>query len=151
MTGAGVRTDVTAPAVAEILKEVRGMADKLMSADELRLAKDALARSLPGSFETSSNAAGSFSNVYIYDLGLDYFTRYPARVESVTAEQAQAAAKKYLAPEKLIVIAVGDRAKIEPELKKLNLGTTEVRTTEGRRSPRRLKTTINAEFAEHAE
>jgi zinc protease len=131
--GAGVRTDVTAPAIAEILKEVRGMADAPMSADELRLSKDALARSLPGAFETSSNAAGSFSNVYIYDLGLDYFTKYPARVESVTTEQAQAAAKKYLAPEKLIVVAVGDRAKIEPELKKLNLGTTEVRTPEGKK------------------
>ena len=35
VTGAGVRTDVTAPAVTEILKEVRGMADKPMSADEL--------------------------------------------------------------------------------------------------------------------
>ena len=133
VTGAGVRTDVTAPAVTEILKEVRGMADKPMSADELRLSKDALARSLPGAFETSTNAAGSFSNVYIYDLGLDYFTKYPARVESVTTEQAQAAAKKYLAPEKLIVVAVGDRAKIEPELKKLNLGTTEVRTPEGKK------------------
>jgi zinc protease len=133
VTGAGVRTDVTAPAVTEILKELRGMADKPMSADELRLSKDALARSLPGAFETSSNAAGNFSNVYIYDLGLDYFTRYPARVESVTTEQAQAAAKKYLAPEKLIVVAVGDRAKIEPELKKLNLGTTEVRTPDGKK------------------
>ena len=51
----------------------------------------------------------------------------------MTTEQAQAAAKKYLAPEKLIVVAVGDRVKIEPELKKLNLGTTELRTAEGKK------------------
>jgi zinc protease len=131
VTAAGVRTDVTAPAVNEILKEVRGIVEKPINADELRLAKDALARSLPGAFETSSNAAGSFSNVYIYDLGLDYFTRYPARVDSVTADQAQAVAQKYLVPGKLIVIAVGDRAKIEPELRKLNLGTIEARAPDG--------------------
>ena len=93
VTGAGVRTDVTAPAVTEILKEVHGMAEKPMNADDLRLAKDALARSLPGAFETSANAAGNFSNVYIYDLGLDYFTRYPARVDAVSAEQAQGTAQ----------------------------------------------------------
>ena len=104
-----------------------------MGADEMRLAKDALARSLPGAFETSENAAASFSNVYIYDLGLDYYTRYSARVEAVTAEQAQAVAQKYLAPDKLIVVAVGDRAKIEPELRKLNLGAVEMRTPDGKK------------------
>ncbi len=134
VTGGGVRADVTAPAVTEILKEVRGMADKPMNADELRLAKDALARSLPGAFETSSNAAGSFSNVYIYDLGLDYFTKYPARVDAVTAEQAQAVAQKYLVPNTLIVVAVGDRAKIEPELTKLNLGAVEIRTPDAKKA-----------------
>ena len=123
---AGVRTEVTAPAVTEILKELRGMAEKPMNADELGLAKDSLTRSLPGTFETSLSAAGSFSNVYVYDLGLDYFTRYPARVGAVTTDQTQAVARKYLGLEKLIVVAVGDRAKIEPELRKLELGAVEV-------------------------
>ena len=51
--------------------------------------------------------AGSLSSIYVYDLGLDYFTKYPAQVSAVTAEAAQAAAKTYLVPEKLIVVAVG--------------------------------------------
>ncbi len=135
LVGAGVRTDVTAPAVSEIFKEVRGMVEKPMAADELRTAKDALARSLPGTFETSASAASSYSNVYIYDLGLDYFTRYAERVEAVTAAQAQAAASKYLVADRLIVVAVGDRAKIEPELRKLDLGPVEVWSAEGKRVP----------------
>ncbi len=126
VSGAGVRTEVTAPAVTEILKELRGMVEKPMNGDELRLAKDSLTRSLPGTFETSLSAAGSFSNVYVYDLGLDYFTRYPARVGAVTTDQTLAAARQYLALEKLIVVAVGDRAKIEPELRKLGLGEVEL-------------------------
>ena len=108
------------------------MTEKPMNADELRLAKDALARSLPGAFETSASAAGSFSNVYVYDLGLDYFTKYPARVDEVTIDQTQAVARKYLGPEKLVVVAVGDRAKIEPELRKLGLGAMEVMTPDGK-------------------
>ena len=81
---------------------------------------------MPGSFETSDNAAASFANLYVYDLGLDYYTKYAERTEAVTANQALSAARKYLRPDKLIVIAVGDRAKIEPALKQLNLGAVEI-------------------------
>ena len=128
----GVRTDVTGPAVDEIFKEVRGMIDKPVSAEELKKAKDSLANSLPGAFESSANAVNNFSNVFIYNLGLDYYTRYAEQVNAVTTDQALAVSKKYLVPANMVVIAVGDRAKIEPELKKLNLGTVEIRDTEGK-------------------
>jgi zinc protease len=132
VAGAGVRTDVTAPAVTEILKEVRGMTERPIDSEELRLAKDSLTRSLPGAFETSGNVAASFSNIYIYDLGLQYFSNYAARVDAVSTAQAKAAAEKYLVPGKLVVIAIGDRAKIEPELRKLNLGPVEIRNADGK-------------------
>jgi zinc protease len=128
----GVRTDVTGPAVAEIFKEVRGMVDRPVSEDELKKAKDSLANSLPGAFESSANAVNNFSNVFIYDLGLDYYSRYAEQVNAVTADQTLAAAKKYLVPSGMVVVAVGDKAQIEPQLRKLNLGAMEVRDTEGR-------------------
>jgi zinc protease len=132
VAGAGVRTDVTAPAAAEMLKEVRGMTERPIDSEELRLAKDSLVRSLPGAFETSSNIAASFSNIYVYDLGLQYFARYAANVDAISTAQAKAMAEKYLVPGKLLVIAVGDRAKIEPELRKLNLGSVEIRNADGK-------------------
>src|SRR5439155_23709053 len=92
---AGVRTEVTAPAVTEIFKELRGIVENPLTAEELKMSKDSLARSLPGAFETSPDAAASYSNVYIYDLGLDYYTNYAERVEAVTETQAQRAAEKY--------------------------------------------------------
>jgi zinc protease len=128
----GVRTDVTAPAVDEIFKEVRGMVDKPVSAEELQKAKDSLANSLPGAFESGANAVNNFSNVFIYNLGLDYYTRYAEQVNAVTPDQALAVSKKYLVPANMVVIAVGDRAKIEPELRKLNLGAVEIRDAEGK-------------------
>jgi zinc protease len=128
----GVRTDVTAPAVTEIFKEIRGMRDKALTDEELALAKDSLVRSLPSNFETSSRMTGTTANIYIYDLGLDYYTKLPARLSAITAGQVQAAAQKYIVPENLIVIAVGDRQRIGPELQKLNLGAVEVRDADGR-------------------
>ena len=128
----GVRTDVTAPSVTEILKEVRGMAAAPMKADELDRAKDARTQSLPAGFQTSQAAAASFAQVYIYDLGLDYYSHVAERVQAVTADQALAAAKKYLAPERMVIVAVGDRSKIESELKALNIAPVEVVTPEGK-------------------
>jgi zinc protease len=132
MVAGGIRTDATAPAVTEIFNEINGMIAKPMAADELHKAKEALANSLPGAFETSVNAVNSFSNIFIYDLGLDYYTRYAREVRAVTSTQALDVARKYLVPDRLVVIAVGDRKVIEPELQKLNLGAIEVRDTEGR-------------------
>jgi zinc protease len=127
----GVRTDVTAPAVSEMLNEIRKMRNTSVTEEELTLSKDSLSRSLPGDFETSAAAAGSFSTLFVYDLGLNYYEGFPARIQKVTTSQVQAAATKYLDPAKMIVIAVGDRAKIAPELEKMKLAPVEVRDADG--------------------
>jgi zinc protease len=129
--GAGVRPAATAPAVAEMFTEVRRMKDVALTVDELSLARDSLVRSLPGRFETTAQAAGSFSTLFVYDLGLDYYSKYIERVVGIDASTAHAAAQKHLHPDRLLVVAVGDRAKIEADLKKLDLGTAEYRDTEG--------------------
>jgi zinc protease len=127
----GIRTDVTAPAVAEIFKEVDRMRATPLSSNELSVAKDYLVRSLPAQFETAGRVTASTANLFIYDLGLDYYAKYPARLTAVTADQAKAAAQKYVVPEKLLIVVVGDQSKIKPELDKLMLGPAEVRTADG--------------------
>jgi zinc protease len=131
--GAGVRTDVTAPAVGEVFKEVLRMAQGPMTPDELQRAKDSMSNSLPGAFESSANAVNNFSNVFVYDLGLDYYSRYAAQVNAVTVEQTSAVARKYLVTDKMVVIAVGDRSKIEVPLRELGLGPVEIWDADGKR------------------
>jgi zinc protease len=63
---------------------------------------------------------------------LDYYSKLPESINAVTVQQAQAAAQKYIQPDKMTVLAIGDRAKIEPDLKKLELGKTEIRDTDGK-------------------
>jgi zinc protease len=132
IVSSAVRTDATAAATTEVFKELRRMRDTLLTPDELRLARDASAQSLPGRFETASETAGTFTELYVYQLPLDYFSLLPARLNAVTAEQAQTAAQKYIQPDKITVVAVGDLAKIEADMKKLNLGKTEIRDADGK-------------------
>jgi zinc protease len=128
----GVRTDATAPAVSEIFKEIAAMIDQGVTDEELKKAKDALTNSLPSAFETGSNTVNNFAGLFVYGLGLDYYSRYAEQVNAVTAEQALAVARKYLVPDRMVVIAVGDRSTIEPALAKLGLGAIEVRDAEGK-------------------
>ncbi len=127
----GVRTDVTGAAAVEMIKELQGMAAAAMPADELKRAKDSIAYALPGAFETSAGTATNLSNIYTYDLGLDYYATYAESVYAVTADQALAVAKKYLVPDRFVVVAIGDRSKIEADLRKLNL-PIEIRDADGR-------------------
>jgi zinc protease len=126
-----VRTDVTAPAVVEMLKEVKRMIDTPVTDAELTMGKGAMVRSLPSAFETSDSTVGTAAELYIYDLGWDYYAKFPAAVAAVTTASVQAAAKAHLRPDRMIVVCVGDRAKIEPGLKKLNLGAIEYRNADG--------------------
>ncbi len=128
----GVRTDVTAPAVSEIYNELRGIVERPITTEELTRAKEGLANSLAGAFETSSSAVGNFSNVFIYDLGLDYYAKYADQVRAVTPAQTLDVAKRYVVPANMVMVAVGDRAAIETELKALELGRIEIRDAEGK-------------------
>jgi zinc protease len=131
LIASGVRTDVTAPAVGEIFKEVQRMRETTLTPEELSLAKDSLVRSLPSEFETSARVTTSTATLFIYDLGLEYYTTFPARLAGVTADHVRSVAQKYVIPERLLVVAAGDRSKIEPDMRKMNLGPIEVRTSEG--------------------
>ncbi len=129
--GASVRADATAPAVREIFKEIERMRATPVSDAELRLARDSFARSLPGLFETTAQSVGSIGEIYVYGLPLDYYGSLPASIDAVSAADVQRVAQQYLAPEKMAVIAVGDRKLIAPGLVNLRLGPVELRDVDG--------------------
>ena len=126
-----VRTDATGASIAEIFKEVRAIRAKALPPGELAGARDSQVYSLPGQFETNSAIGASLAETYIFDLPQDYWQTLPDQFRRVTAAQVQAAAGKYLAPEQMKVIAVGDKAKVLPQLKDLGLGPPEMRDADG--------------------
>ncbi len=130
-SGAQVRTDVTAPAAKQLMLELNRIRTEPPTATELKLAKDSLLHSLPGDFETTQASVGGLQQIFIYGLPLDYYAKLPGRFEAVTPEEVSKAAQSDVHPDQLVLMAVGDRAKIEPGLKELNLGPIEYRDTSG--------------------
>jgi zinc protease len=120
-----VRQDATAPAAEQLFKELDGIRTRPLTDTELSMAKDFIIRSLPGDFESARGVNGQLADLWLFDLPLDYYTRLPVQIEGVTSADAQAAAAKYVRPENLLLIAVGDKAKIEAGLKDLKLGAVE--------------------------
>jgi zinc protease len=126
-SGSLVRTDVTAPAAKEMMAEIRNFPQKPSTADELAAAKEALVRSLPGKFETTTAVAGAINSIFIYNRPLDYYAKLPEKYQAVSDSDIAASAKKYIHPDQLVIVTAGDRAKIEPGLKEAGLGPVEVR------------------------
>ncbi len=114
-----VRTDATAASIKEALGEVEKMRTSLPTAEELRMAKETRERSLISMFETAQQSAGSLADLFIYGFPLDYYSTLPSKLQSVDGTAVQRAAETHLAPQAMVIIVVGDKAKIEPEIKKL--------------------------------
>jgi len=131
LAGGGIRTDVTAPAVHEVFKELDGIRSAPLSADELKLAKGAFSLSLAGLFETSAQTAATVGDLFTYDLPLDYYRQLPGQIAEVSAADVQRVAGKYVQPDSAVVVVAGDRAKIAPELEKLSVGAIQLRDFEG--------------------
>jgi len=131
VVGAGVRTEVTAPAVSEMVKELSRMGDAPITPQEMTLAKSSLVRALPSSFETTSDTVGMLSDIPIYNLPLSYYAESAKKVDAVTDASVKAVAKKYLLQDKMLVVAVGDRKAIDRSLSALRLGEMELRDSDG--------------------
>jgi predicted Zn-dependent peptidase len=128
-----VRTEVTEPALRDLLAEIAAMRDSLVPTDEFEDAKRALVASFALSLESPQQVLGYYLDRWQYQLPADYWDTYPARVAAITPAQARAAVKKYWDPARLQIVAVGDASKIRDMLSKL--GTVEVYDAEGRRIP----------------
>lgn len=107
MAETAVDVGVTDDAVAEMLKEMRRLLDEPVGEAELRRAKDALMLSLPRIFETPSGVAGRLATLEAYDLPRDWWERFPAAVEAVTADDVQRIARRHFDPDALVRIVVG--------------------------------------------
>ncbi len=121
-----VRSDVSAPAVAEIFMQLKRINEAPPGANEMKRARGSLTQSLPGAFETNEATAGSFADLFAYGLPLDYYRKLPAQYNAVGATTLNALAHRYLDPARMVVIAVGDRKTLESSLQKLGLGPLEV-------------------------
>ncbi len=126
LVAAGVRTDVTAPAAQEMLKEIKRIRESELSADELTKAKDSFSKTLVANFETVEATASTIGLQGVFGLPLAYYRDLPEEIIKVNSADTLRVAKQYLHPEAMIVVAVGDKAAIEAKLKDLHVGEIKI-------------------------
>jgi predicted Zn-dependent peptidase len=139
--GASVQTAVTDKALAEFMKELNGIHD-LVSDAELEKAKNYVALSFPGDFQSVGQIAAQLEGLVIYNLPDDYFNNYIKKILAVSREDVQRVAQKYIDVNNLSIVLVGDREQIEDGVKSLSLGTVKELTVFDVLGP---APTINAE------
>jgi zinc protease len=132
IAGGLVKTDVTGPAATQLMYEIKRFPTTPPTEAELNEAKIARVQSLPGQFETTGAIAASMGSIFLYDRPLDYYATLPAKYEAVTAADVERVAKEDVHPDQLIIVAAGDRTKIEPQMKDANLGPIEMRDINGK-------------------
>ncbi|MEA2626148.1 MAG: zinc protease [Candidatus Binatota bacterium] len=105
----------TREALDRLEREVARIREQPVSDDELSQAKKYLTGSFPMRFDSNGDMVSFYSQVEYFHLGLDYPERYEGLIESVTKDDIQRVATKYLHPEQAILVVVGDQEKIDLE------------------------------------
>lgn len=98
-------------AIEEILKEIKAIRSIPVTDEELSDAKAFLTGSFPMRIETSSRIANFLVAVEFYGLGVSYIDDYPAYINKVSKEDVIRVAKKYLDPERFILVVVANQDK----------------------------------------
>ncbi len=125
---AAIKADATDSALVEIMKDMNGFAINGITDEELAFLKSAIGQRDALRYETGFQKAGFIGNILDYDLPGDYVDQQNRIVSGITKAEIDALAKKWITPEKMNVLVVGDKARILPALQKLGYEIIELDT-----------------------
>jgi zinc protease len=117
-----VRIQQTAESIAAIQGHLEGVKGSTpISSEELQLAKDMLTLSLPLEWETDEGIANAIATSIRQGLPDGAIEAFVTQVRAVTTEQVELAARRILRPEAMVWLIIGDRSKVEPELRQAGI------------------------------
>ncbi len=120
-----VNTSVQANATYESLQIIRDAIASYrdgISAEELQQVQSTLLRSSAGRFETLPRLGLMVAPVVLYGLSGDYLAKREADVRAMTVSEHRGLARRYLRPDRMIYVVVGDKASQFDRLSDLGLG-----------------------------
>jgi zinc protease len=104
---AGVDPANIEKAIGLIQEEIRRFINEPVTAEELADSQASYIGSLPLSMESNYGVAAALTNLERYQLGLDYYRRYPGIVRAVTPQQILEIARQYLDPDRMGIAVAG--------------------------------------------
>ncbi len=124
---ASVHTASTAEAVTDSLRELEAIrGERPPTAEEMALAKASLTLGYPRGFETAEQVARSVASLALYELPDTYFEEFVPKVNAITADDVVRVANRYIDPQQLSTVIVGDHAAIGASLDALGVGEWQV-------------------------
>ena len=113
------RAEKSHQAISSMLRHIEEMRNNLVTDEELTRAKEAFLNSFIFSFSSPAQIVGRQISLEYYGLPEDFLERYRENVEKVKKGDILLAAKKYLHPDRLIIVVVGNEALFDQPLSTL--------------------------------
>jgi len=129
---APVQTDKTREAMQEVAREIRGVAgERPLAGDEYASVMRNMTSRLAGRFETIAALEGAATTSLNLNLPDDYWAHYAANIRALDEAQLAAAARKFVHPDEVVWLVVGDLRKIEKGVRELGWGEVIVLAPDG--------------------
>ncbi len=115
----GIKADATDSALAEVMKEIKTYSANGPTDEEIDFMKNAVGQRDALAYETGIQKAAFIRRILDYNLPANFVEQQNKILKSMTKEQMKAMAQKYLHPDKMNILLVGDKKKILDGVKKL--------------------------------
>jgi zinc protease len=119
VTKTSTRTPETLKSARIALGQLQSLREHEISRQELETAQSYLVGHLALEFETSQNVASQVLDLIENGLPLDYWNRYPEKIQALTASDIWHATERYLDPDRNVIVFVGNVSYFKKNLKKL--------------------------------
>jgi zinc protease len=129
IAGGQTRSDATVPFIKSIRSEIEKFRTTPITPEELASAKDQVLNSFVFNFQDPSQTLSRLMRYEYYGYPEDFLFRYQRAVKATTIEDVQRVAQKYLQPEQLVTLVVGNASAIQPPLTSLSTNVTSVDIT----------------------
>lgn len=110
-----VNVDNTGEAITEIYKEIKGIRESILDS-EIEFAKSTIIKQFPSRFETYSQIARNIETVVLHSLQFSDLFEHPDQIADTKNDDVRSAAQKHIKPDEAVVVIVGDRSKVLPQL-----------------------------------
>jgi zinc protease len=123
MVIAPVQTDKTKEAMIEVAKEIRGVAgERPLAGEEYESVMRSQTMRLPGRFETLASLESAAISIINYGYPDDYYANYARNVRALDEAAFAAAARKFVRPDEIIWLVLGDLRTVEAGVRELGFG-----------------------------
>jgi zinc protease len=128
MFSSGIKADATDSALNELMKDIKTYVAGGIKDDELVFMKNAIGQRDALRYETGAQKAGFIQRILEYNLPANYVDQQNKILKNITKPEIDALAKKWINPDKMNIVLVGDKARILPGLQKTGYDIVELNT-----------------------